>query len=389
MADPSKPGGPGSTHTAATAAVVVHQQDLISLLETALQEAESEVKNASEAAMISEEDFQSATNLHQARGNLISPLKGKIKEVSLMICQQREPIRSIWKVPDHIWADIFTLMVDLGTKDQQPQPSTLPVMMLDEVCYRWRNIVRSQRVLWPSDQPKTWKHIQYITIPSLKINDYSIIISRFDWLSSLHTLELCGPTVEAILPRLMSKATRRESMPKSTIPSLTKLVINQYDGDGKFICSWAEDRQLTLVGIRSWAEVEATSYTFIELGEEITQEEARTFVEQCCRRLVLGEPKINDNHTLSIAGISVMRRASKTSQWAPYKSQSPAKSVNFSDLYYEAARRFRNYNPTLWTQRQNPHVPDNPNHIIFVKIELKKCKNLKPNILSKLAPFHR
>jgi hypothetical protein len=68
------------------------------------------------------------------------------------ISTAKSAFRSMWKVPDDIWATVFKLVVDAEFNDYVKQNDgellRPTVFALSHICYRWRCIVRNERRLW-------------------------------------------------------------------------------------------------------------------------------------------------------------------------------------------------------------------------------------------------
>jgi hypothetical protein len=124
-----------SSHTAATAAAIVRHQGTISLLEGALENAQQDVRDASEAVIISQEDLKAATTLHDASGSLIASIRAKIRGIDEVICRHKQRIHPIWKIPNNVWAEIFSLVARFNEESPKIFPHTIASMVLSEVCF--------------------------------------------------------------------------------------------------------------------------------------------------------------------------------------------------------------------------------------------------------------
>jgi hypothetical protein len=103
-----KPNETERAHSAKiTSAVLVQQQEhLVSTIQTELDKARDNVRSASEAVVIGEEDLQSVINVRDAAANHIPLIEKQVQELQASIFRHSNLFRSIWKVPNDVWAHI-------------------------------------------------------------------------------------------------------------------------------------------------------------------------------------------------------------------------------------------------------------------------------------------
>lgn len=371
-----------SPHLLALQRIKNYNDELVDAMKKYLQRARKESKEAAEAVFVAEETLQCAFNLHEFSGDIIPGIEKQINDIGRSISRKKASLKSIWEIPDEIWGEIFSLVVN-DQETSRIQPCELYLMVLNDVCQIWRSIINSHPFLRSQITGKSWTSIETVTVSSTHPDDRYLFTSISSLLIGVHTLELKGASADPILSSLIRDLSpidgHQEETPQD-LPNLKKLILSDYEGDGGGVFQLADKRHIWLHSVTKKSEDLARAKRMNK--NRALAPTPELFVKWHCHRSKLEVSIVRNQRgwhweTTIMAGGKTLGTA-----WATQNK------ILTDECFKNAADSLLDDDSKLWeTFLQDVRTGKDRSERLF-KVDLKNCTGISSDLLQELTP-HR